>query len=278
MNTEELLSQYIIIVNETIDTVRPLLFEGRGGEVVKEKSDGDVTRNIDLVIEDLVKKRTMSIGLPVQFISEECGVLDLSPSPDFVLVLDPIDGTDMAVRGYPLCSVSLSLHHRDTMKPIIAVIGDIFQKKLYYASEKGAFVISRDKVVMLRPANTKQMEDAMLVSYAAKPYRLLSLLNQRELIEKVKLLFNYGGPMDIARVGAGTVDAFIEFDKGFKIIDYAAGIFIAKMAGAVVTDLNGTEIKLPRDLEHRQKLLASCSEQLHQEILSSLDPKTKQIP
>lgn len=275
MKTEQLLSNYIMLVEECIDKVRPLIFEGLGGEVIKEKSDGDVTRKIDLIIEDHVKNKTKALGLAVQYISEECGVLDLSPSPDFVLILDPIDGTDMAVRGYPLCSVSLSLHHRDTMKPIIAVIGDIFQKKLYYASEKGAFLKRRDKIMTIKPSSITQLKNAMVVSYAAKPQRLLSLLDQKEFINRVKLFFNYGGPMDIARVGEGTVDAFVEFEKGFKVIDYAAGIFIAKMAGAIVTDLSGSEIKLPNDLEHRQKLLVSCSEELHQEILGCLETQSK---
>jgi myo-inositol-1(or 4)-monophosphatase len=277
MNTEEVLSQYMLIVEEAIDTIQPLLFAKRGGEIVVEKADGDVTRKIDLIVEDLVKQRTKLLGLSVQFISEECGVLDLSPSPDFALVLDPIDGTDMAVRGYPLCAISLSLHYLDTMNPIIAVIGDIFQKKLYYASEDGAFLKQKGDVKNLKPACVAQISDAMVVSYAAKPHRLLSLLDQRELIKKVKLFFNYGGPLDIARVGEGTVDAFVEFEKGFKIIDYAAGIYIAQMAGAVVTDLHGSEVKLTRDLDARQKFLVSCSQNLHEEILSCLDNKEQSI-
>jgi len=275
MNIEKLLSRYISAVSEAINRIRPIIFEGEGKEIIATKTEGDVTRRMDVIVEDFIKNETISLGIPVRFISEECGILDLSPSPDFILFLDPIDGTDMAIRGYPLCSISLSLHDIDTMKTMLAVIGDIFQKKIYYASKKGAFFKKQNKITPLKPSTVRKIDDAMIVSYAAKSYRLLSLLDQKKLLSKVKLFFNYGGPLDIARVGEGTVDAFIEFEKGFKVIDYSAGIFIAKMAGAVATDLNGLEINLPRELNSRQKFLVSCCEELHKEILNCLDLEEK---
>lgn len=271
MKIEELISYYINAIEESINKVYPILFEYGGNEIINNKSDGDVTRRVDIIVEDYIKQKTIEIGLPVRFISEECGVVDLVPNPEYIMFLDPIDGTDIAVRGYPLCSINLSLHKIDTMETILGIVGDIFQKKIYYADNNASYLKVGEVVQTLKVSRTRELNKAFLVSYSGKSYRMLSLCKQQVLLGKIGLFLNYGGPLSIAKIGEGTVDAFIEFQKGFKVIDYAAGIHIAKMAGAIVTDLDGKEISLPRDLDTRQKFLVASTKELYNEIMNSLD-------
>lgn len=274
MMTDRLLAKYLSIVEEAGKLAFQHLFDKNNRHILRIKPDGDTTREVDVIVEEFIKDQTELLGLRVRYVSEESAAIDLNGIPEYMLFLDPIDGTDMAVRGYPLCSIALSLHRIDSMETVLAINADIFQNRIYYASKEGAFVWNGRERKSLKPSGTRRIEDAFLVSYAAKPYRMLSLLKQKDLISQVSLFLNYGGPLDITKVGAGSVDAFIEFQKGFKVIDFAAGTYIAEASGAIVSDLEGKSITIPRDLNTKQKLLVSCNQELHEVILKLLNRTT----
>jgi len=259
------------IIRGSLDKFQYKIKQNSSKNIIAIKKDNDVTRNIDIYIESYIKNRIVKSKLPVKFISEECGTVDLSSSPEYVVILDPVDGTDIAIRGYPLCSISLSLHSISTYKPILAIIANAITSDIYCASGEGAFKIIRKRKTSIFPSQIINISDSMIVCYAAKPYRLLKIFQQEKLFGCAKLFLNYGGPLDIAKVGDGSIDCFLEFAKGFKIIDYAAGIFIAKTAGAIVTDLDDKEINILESVNMRQKFVVSANRKLHNKILKSLD-------
>lgn len=267
MKYEKVFNDFLNIVREAVSKVYPIISNNEGNVVLNKKDDGDVTRNIDILVESFIKEKLINLKLPIRLISEECGTFDVSNAPDFILFLDPIDGTDMAARGYPLSSIALSFHEIDTMETIFSIVADIFQNKYYCSYNNEAYVLKNNKKSKLSCAAYKPIQESLLVCYSAKPQRLMKLFDKRTLFENVGLFFNYGGPLDIARVGEGTVDAYLEFQKGFKPIDFVAGMDIVEKAGGIVTDLKGNKIVISRELEIRQKFLASSCSKLHNEIL-----------
>lgn len=76
----------------------------------------------------------------------------------------------------------------------------------------------------------------------------------------------YGGDCySYASLASGFVD--IVLDPGLKIYDYAALIPIIEMAGGVVTDWSGNDLKLRSNV----KLVACGDKKLHEKVLKILN-------
>lgn len=267
----DLFEMFIDLMYSSMSEVNNLMLERQADIVLKKKADGDLTRNIDKIVEDNFIRKLEKVQLPVTLITEETGVINLFDSPHYVLFLDPVDGSDMAARGYPLCSIAMSLYDLDKMKPVISLIGDISSEKMFCSYKGDAFIYKKNNErIPINVASYRPLENCMMVCYAAKPVRLMKIFEQKRVFEKVGLFLNYGGPMDIARIGEGTVDIFLEFQKGFKSIDFVAGIDIAEKAGAIATDLQGNPLTVKIDLESRQKFLVSANRETHDQILGLL--------
>lgn len=268
---EHIFETFVKLMHSSILEINNLMLKKQADIVLKKKADGDLTRNIDKIVEDNFIRKLKEINLPVVLITEETGVINLSQSPLYALFLDPVDGSDMAARGYPLCSIAMSLYNLDKMEPELSLIGDIGSGKLFCSYKGKAFIYkNNNEKIIMKAAPYRPLEKCMMVCYAAKPARLMKIFEQRKIFEKVGLFLNYGGPMDIARIGEGTVDIFLEFQKGFKSIDFVAGIDIAEKAGAVVTDLQGNPFTIKIDLESRQKFLVTTNKEIHNQILDLL--------
>lgn len=84
-----------------------------------------------------------------------------------------------------------------------------------------------------------------------------------------RLFTDEGGSIGLVRVAGGAVHAMIEFAKGFAPHDLLTGYFIAKKAGAYITQLDGTPL-ITHPHAERQKFIAACDPILFQEIRSLL--------
>ena len=275
MEDGSLVSELVRITSAAMSMARRCLAEPSGSRVLTRRADGDVTRSFDREIETLVIGRLREARISARVVSEESQPVDLVPRPRFIVLLDPLDGSDIVARGYPFCSVTISIHDIDSMATIVAVCGDVFRATVYVASRAGAFRTSEadDKLAhasLLKPSQTKSLRGAMGVTYAAKPDRLATLMKHGALLSELGLLLNYGGSLDIAKVGSGLIDVYLELGKGFAPLEYVAGMFIAMTAGAIGTDLTGNEIRPSVDLRARQQFVVSSNPWLHDEVLSHL--------
>ena len=81
---------------------------GVGVEQRRTRNDGDTTHAFDEELEERLQFLVRS-RLPIRFSSEERSDVDLVGSPELLALVDPLDGSDVAARGYPLCSISISL-------------------------------------------------------------------------------------------------------------------------------------------------------------------------
>ena len=81
------------------------------------------------------------------------------------------------------------------------------------------------------------------------------------------LVLNYGGLLDIAKVGSGQCDAMIEVLKGFVAREYVAGVHIAQAAGAIATTLDGSPIPIHVDRNAVSKFVVAATRELHSVML-----------
>src|SRR5659263_329004 len=90
------------------------------GEMLVQRPK-DITRKMDMAAENALDTALLTRGLSARIISEELGDRIVGNHPDFMLVVDPIDGSTNATCGIPFFCTSLAY----TDKTEIATFDDI---------------------------------------------------------------------------------------------------------------------------------------------------------
>ncbi len=234
------------------------------------------------------------------YASEEAEPLVIGddPDPDLVVLVDPLDTSELAVRGLHGYT-HVMIYSRALARPVIAVVGDIFHYlQLYVAArddegQDRAFIITADSArYTLGQHAAKTLPESLITNYLMRPIeRFIPLTRQTDLLRALgepdqdgKSRGRIGvdfGSVGLCHVAAGFTEAMVEFAKGFAIWDLSPGHYVLHAAGGVLLDLQGTPISLDcnfdsladigRAMNGRQKFVAAGSTKLALEILSELD-------
>ena len=105
--------------------VKPLIGWEKSDEIVKIGADGTPTKRIDLIAENIASN-TIEKHCGAVLISEEIGVKIIGHDLEYIIILDPIDGTYNALKDIPIYSTSVA----------IGRINEELKKKLNNMQEK----------------------------------------------------------------------------------------------------------------------------------------------
>jgi fructose-1,6-bisphosphatase/inositol monophosphatase family enzyme len=235
---------------------------GIGVGEVRTKRGGNATHAFDLELEEALFRFFERWAIPARFSSEERPDIDLSTDPQLLVLIDPLDGSDVAARGYPMCSISVSIVDMETKTPLLSRIVEVFTG-LQYAARDGAATVNGAPI---RPSAVTAAKDAFVVSYFASRSRLAAFRDSANW-DSFKLVLNYGGMLDIAKVGSGQCDAMVEVLKGMVAREYVPGIHIAETAGAVATTLTGDPVPVLLNRDARSRFVVAGTRALHTELL-----------
>ncbi|WP_289009643.1 inositol monophosphatase family protein [uncultured Thermomonospora sp.] len=202
------------------------------------KGDRDMASEVDYAIERAVRDHLRTQTPDIAFLGEEEGKRGTG---DLMWVLDPVDGTANYVRNLPLCGISLALLHQG--RPIVGVIDLPFLGTRYHAAHGiGAYQADR----RLQVSMTTDLKDAIValgdyaVGEGAETENRLRLALTERLAARVQRIRMLGSAaLDLAWVADGKLDAAIMLSN--KPWDTAAGVLIAREAGAAVIDTDGTD-------------------------------------
>ena len=207
---------------------------------VTEKSDRDLVSDVDLAIERAVRAR-LEVDTPdIGFLGEEEGQTG-RPEAEWIWTLDPIDGTSNFAHGIPLCATSLALLHHG--HPVLGVIDAPFLGQRYHAVEGYGSYAGTTRLVA---SKTAELRDAIVAigDYAVgenadekNQLRLAATLQLAPRVHRLRMLGT--AALDLAWVADGRLDASVTLSN--KPWDTAAGVIIAREAGAEVVDMNGTQ-------------------------------------
>ncbi|MFI5780673.1 inositol monophosphatase family protein [Nocardia sp. NPDC051570] len=294
------LAQHIAsTVRQAMDEIRPRLVEaaltGDRGENENLRHSDNFLSEYDLWMHRRYKE-LLGHHLPsFVYASEEADpeVIGSDPDPDLCVLVDPLDTSELAVRGlYGYTHVMV--YSRRQARPITAVVGDIFHHfQLYLAAQDHdgtdrAFLITRDgrEHVLDRPSQAR-LSEALVTNYLMRPeQRFHPLAVQRDFFTALSAKSVDGrargrigldfGSVGLCHVAAGFSDAMIEFAKGFAIWDLSPGRYILRAAGGEVVDLHGAPLTLDDNLtsladikdamSKRQKFIAAGNVHLAREI------------
>ncbi|MEV5750891.1 inositol monophosphatase family protein [Actinoallomurus sp. NPDC052308] len=221
-------------------TIAADLIRSRAPGLLTAKGDRDMATDLDYAVERAVRAylRDRTPGVPI--LGEEEGVTG-DGGGDLLWALDPIDGTANFVHGVPLCGVSLGL--LQSGRAVLGVIDLPFLDARYSAAEHAGAHLGERRI---RASTTGRLRDAIVAigDYAvgtdAEEKNRLRLALTAALAAEVQRVRMLGSSaIDLAWVAEGRLD--ISLSMSNKPWDTAAGVAIAREAGAVVVDQDGSE-------------------------------------
>jgi myo-inositol-1(or 4)-monophosphatase len=232
------LGELMSVALTAADAARRIV-HARGPAVITEKADRDLVSDIDVAIEREVRGYLRKATPDIEFLGEEEGG-DGDPGTGWRWVLDPIDGTSNFTHGIPLCATSLALMHNG--HSVLGVIDAPFLAQRYHALEGGG-AWNGDRRLTTR--TTASLRDAIVAmgDYAtghdADRQNQAQLALTSRLIPRVQRIRMLGtAAIDLAWLAEGRLDASVTFTN--PPWDMAAGVIIAREAGALVVDTDGS--------------------------------------
>ncbi len=265
-----------------------------------EAEGGDVTFHIDERAESRMEAFLSERAPEVAFYSEDRGLV--SPAGDraeWVLVVDPIDGTRPALAGLESCCVSVAaaaLSSAPTMGDVS--VGCVMELKsgASFVAERGAGLEPEATL----SANRSLERMFWTYGFRGRPARaLIEVL--AELIDVSSVgggTFDLGSAtFDMTRVVTGQLDAYVE--PGSRMIDdvpavraefervgggavlnnspydLAAAALCLEEGGAIVTDAYGASLRdrplLGSDHDFQMSCVAAANPELHSAICAEID-------
>lgn len=217
---------------------------GRNLGAVRQKSSGvDLVTDADLAsgvrVAEAIRRRLPDARFVIEEeeVYERTGVPRGSLDDREVWVIDPLDGTTSFVHGYPFYSVSVAL--LGDGEPAAGAVCHVSAAETYVAwCGGGAWMGER----RLRCSDVASHDRALLVT--GFPYdRGEPFDRQVRLMEKLvrpahDVRRDGSAALDLCLISSGRADAYWEL--GLHPWDMAAGVLIAREAGALVTAIDGS--------------------------------------
>jgi myo-inositol-1(or 4)-monophosphatase len=282
------------------EEVAPDLGRHAGREHAGAGAGGDVTFAIDERAEAFMERFLAERAPDVAFYSEDRGLVTPAGDAEWVLIVDPIDGTRPAMAGFEAACVSVALAPLGDGDP---ALGDVTVGCVIEIKSGNAFVAERGKGAEPAPALSSNTElSRMFWAYGlrGRPVRRIAAV-LAELIDSSSVgggTFDLGSATyDMTRVVTGQLDAYIE--PGARLIaeipgmreeferigggvvlnnspyDLAASVLICEEAGAVVTDAWGGPLAaspmLGSGAEYQLSCVTAATPELHARIVSEID-------
>lgn len=214
---------------------------------IRQKNPNDFVTQVDVACEQVIAS-TLLAAFPAHAVrGEESQQPHGNPHADHVWIVDPLDGTNNFIHGYPAYSVSIALAIRGRIEHAVVldvVHGDIFNASL------GGGSFCNDRPV--RVGTRATLPEALVGTSCPFPPgpghgRNVQMFN--EVMAGVAGIRRSGSAaLDLAWVAAGYNDAF--FDLGLRAWDVAAGSLLVTEAGGRVGNFGGA----PDFLETRECL------------------------
>lgn len=231
----------LLVIAKNVTATAGELVRAHAPHTLTFKGDRDVTSNVDLAVEKLVRDLLHEQTPDAKFLGEEEGGSDLDKDDHPHWVLDPIDGTVNFIHGVPLCAISLSLVQGGR---VLAAVIDLPFFDVQYSALLGHGSHVNDQ--KLRVSSTRQLAAALVsidqftFGEDAQYKNLVRHSLIRHLathVQRVRILGT--SAIDLAWTAQGRLDACIMM--GNKPWDTSAGILIAREAGARILDVDGSD-------------------------------------
>ena len=199
---------------------------------VKEKGVADYVTQVDVAVQDFLKKELYILAPDIQFLGEETGLQRMNT--DCYWILDPVDGTTNLMHDYQHSVVSLALCREKEI--VLGIVYDPFHDELFHAAKgEGCFLNAKP----IHVSSARKLSETIIGIGTAK----------RELAKEnfARFLKVYENSQDVRRLGSAALELAYTacgrqggyFEVYLNPWDYAAGMLLVQEAGGQVTDFEG---------------------------------------
>lgn len=196
--------------------------------------------HLDLAADEVALR--VLVGAGYRVMSEESG---LTGSGEYVVVIDPIDGSTNCDRGVPFFATSLAVVRENEL---VAGLVTNQATGVTYLAERGAGATRDGEAI--RPSTTTALADA-IVAFSGLPRAHHGWGQYRAL---------GAASLEICLVADGSLDAYtVARDSALHPWDYLAGLLIANESGARASDLRDEPL-LTTERVRRHPLFSATAE------------------
>ena len=245
------------------DSISDLTATDAAGIIIRMGADGTPTAKIDIAAEDAIVEVLEADGRSMRIISEELGERILGNSPEFSVVIDPLDGTYNASVGIPFYNVSIAFASLDLSQVKFGYVSNLALCEEYYAEAgKGAYLNEK----MVKTSRNSELRELCVSVYG---YRQ-NVERSQKIYKNVRRIRLFGSvALELCYVASGKLDALVDVRGALRVTDVAAGQLILTEAGGLVTDRDGNSLKLPDSVTSRVEIVASNG-RVHEKLLKLL--------
>jgi myo-inositol-1(or 4)-monophosphatase len=241
--------------------------------VVQVNPKGDKTKAFDYKTEEIVLDYfNKHLPFPVKVLTEERGeVLLGSGSPEYTLILDPVDGSDNFTRRLGMTSFSVAaIPMGDTLtidNVQYGLVGHLFLDKVFTA-EKGKGAYCNDEKI--RTSRETDLRKSLLSAYI--------LGKKQDYLERVYPLLRHitnlrcfgTAAYELCQVAAGGLESYIDVRNLCTSENFMAAAMMIQEAGGIVSDERGEKLMPIPQLDYGYNIIASGNRELHDTILKYL--------
>lgn len=215
-----------------------ILHEGKSFDRsrIEQKTDfNNLVSYVDKEAEHRLVKILREIFPDAGFITEE-GTVESDGEREYHWIIDPLDGTTNFLHGMPVFAISVGL--AKNKNTILGVVHEMNRGECFHGIEGGGAYCNDSPI---RVSAVSSMRESLLATgfpyyHLDKKEDYLEII--REFLDTTHGIRRMGSAaIDLAYVAAGRLDGFFEYN--LNPWDVAAGAFLVKQAGGIVTDFRG---------------------------------------
>lgn len=258
--------------------------QGLGREVVgavpgRPESE-DVEIGIDSLCDEILLECLSSAGIAAQVYSEHGADVVGSGEPEYIVAVDPFDGSGLYRRGIPAEWWSVASYFDADGTPLGGAAVDILRGELYAAQEDGVTVgpVIGGISERVSPSDKESLDsDVTLSAYLMQPSYITEwTARTREIMARYPGLrvWPNGGACIYPWLARGRVDAYLMFDEPRSEVDPGLGFAARSGLALFETGLDGSLEEYRFSPEHRAGrsalFVAACTTELANGIVAEL--------
>ncbi len=203
---------------------------------IRSKRPNDFVTQVDVASERAIVD-TLLAAFPDHAVrGEESQQPHGNADADHVWIVDPLDGTNNFIHGYPAYSVSIALAVGGRIEQ--AVVLDVNHGDVFHASLGGGAFRNTQRIAVSTRGTLPEALVGTSCPYQPGPGLARCMQMFAEVMGQVAGIRRSGSAaLDLAFVAAGGCDGF--FDLGLKAWDVAAGSLLVSEAGGRVGNFSG---------------------------------------
>lgn len=239
-------------------------------QIIQVNPKGDQTKAFDYNTEAMILEYfDRQLPFAVNVLTEERGELTLgSRSPEYTIIIDPVDGSDNFTRGLGMSGFSVAAVPAGEALTVENVkygfVGHLFLKKIFtFEKGKGAFC-NQEKLVTSKET---RLQNALLSAYIVGQ-KAEHLTQAYPLLQHITKMRCFGSAAyEVCQVAAGGLDAYIDVRNLCTPENFMAAAPMVLEAGGIVTDERGEALAPIEKLDYGYNVVMSGNRALHDAIL-----------